>query len=197
MSGSWIIMSTEECYEGVIRDDPENEMESGSYNHLINSMDIIEDTIEFSTDLWESEKEYFSSFLRYSIAEKEKSMGSEVVAIGLIGELGFWNGKTFGGKIRDSYYTEKILDFTGEDIRDIDVRVDIDTREIIIAAKHYDATHYFKIYLISIAEIEKTGIFGEYEDIVIYDMDGVENYKKIVKFVEPLKLKSDSEYFRV
>lgn len=144
------IFSTSNCYEGY------NEKEDcwvigGSYGDLANDPDIKESSIQWSDIAFDEEASYFKLFINELIQQYEKRYRTSVMAIGVIGVLGLWNGNPVGGKIIRSHQNP-LLQLKNVD--DIDVEID-DDGEIVLYAHHHDGTHTFGLYFLTENKLRK------------------------------------------
>lgn len=183
-----VIITTDYCYEGY--DTVEECYVIDTYSNLSDNENIQESSIEWSSETWDDEKDYFKSFIEDEIKKKEKSSGSNVVALGQIGRVGLWNGSPTGGRVYDTDQIKKLLEM---DVDTIEVTVD-ENNIITIEGHHHDGTHRMNIYLITEKELKKTKILDVYEDEGIEGLNDVSIIQKIYDNLETLKLKGTNYY---
>lgn len=143
------IMSTEWCYRGYSH--KEECYVNGDYSGLYDAEDVQDDTIEWSLDSWEDEKEYFLDYLRKEMAAYERRYRTTVTHIGMIGSVGVWTGNHVGGKL--IRHDENPLDHMGRvDI----VRVHLDSDNTLrIDGVHHDGTHCMTIHFLTENKLSK------------------------------------------
>lgn len=176
-----IILSTETCYE--------------AYNILegawVIGSDFTEEegfdlnTVDWSWQAWEDEKDYFKSFLDEEIKKYEKRYNTTVEYIALAGRVGLWNGSPVGGRM--IYRDENPLEYMG-DVDSIEISIGED-RVITLLGHHHDGTHEMHIYFITENKVKQ-----------LINDDGQWDYRDFEKIYEefsPLKLTKKNQYFRV
>ena len=184
---SKILLSTEFSYEGYSEN--EESWVIGTYAELSEMEDVKENSIEWNSNNWYDEVSYFTEYLEFEIDRKSKETGSELVLVALAGSVGVWKGKFTGGKFIEN--VNKILEM---DVDDIEVKCGGIGEPIEVCGYHHDGTHYFNIYLVTLKEIEQLGLKEDYEE---NNLDELKTLTRFVKELEPLKLRSDQDYFNI
>ena len=179
------IISTRECYEG--RDINEDSYQVGSYSELYDNPEIDTDTIEWSSDIWESETDYFNNVLEFEKNKYEKRYKTEVLELVLCGKVGLWNGSCVGGKLVS--FNNPI---SMGDVDDIEVTIEED-RTIVASGHHHDGSHHMFLYFLTESAMKKAGIFNTYE---YYGADNftADDYEAIFDKLNPVKLSKNNEH---
>lgn len=180
------IISTRECYEG--KNMNEGLYEIGTFSELYDNIEIDTDTIEFSSDAWESEINFFNNVLTFEKEKFEKRYNTEVLELVLCGKVGLWNGSCVGGKLVS--FDNPI---SMRDVEDVDVTIEED-RTIVISGHHHDGSHHMLLYFLTEGTMKKAGIFNTYE---YYGADNftANDYEAIFDKLNPVKLSKNNEYY--
>lgn len=171
-----VLVSTNHCFSAVSK---EEAIVVGDYSFLSNKGFKTEE-INFDEFEWEAQREEFQMFLDEKIKKYEKQYKTLVSAIALVGQVGRWNGNFIGGRFIP--LNDDPLDYMGDDIEDIEVKI-ADDGEILIYGHHHDGTHIMSIYLLTERMLERIAPnylqYGEYS---------YTEMERIYKELKPLKI---------
>lgn len=185
-----IIMGTDQCYEGFNNEEECTQIDSRE--NLYNEINVDDSSIEFSSDSWKDEKDYFFSMLDEEVTNYEKRYKTTIKGIALIGTVGVWTGKHKGGKVYDIDNMKSILEM---DVDDIDVS--LEDRAIVIGGHHHDGSHYMKIHFITDNKLKSVGLFNEYEENGIEELNYIDAIDKLAIVLKPLRLGIKNGFFNV
>lgn len=180
-----VIISTTDCYEG--RNTEDDYYEAGSYDYLYDNPDIENESIEWSSDAWNNELEYFNNILKFEKDKYEKRYKTEILEVVLCGKLGFWNGSPIGGKLVSF---KNPIDIGSVD--SIDVTIE-DDRTIFISGHHHDGSHHMCLYFLTESAMKRAGIFDTYNNAGAQYFDA-DDYEAIYNNLNPIKLSKNNEY---
>lgn len=178
-----IIISTDDCYEG--RDINEDCLMISTYSDLYDNPEIDNDSIEWSSDAWRDELDYFNDILKFEKEKFEKRYRTEVLELVLCGKMGLWNGSPVGGKLVN--FKNPI---SMGNVDSIDVTIE-DDRTIIISGHHHDGTHHMCLYFLTASAMKRAGIFNTYENSGANYFDAYD-YEAIYENLNPIKLSKNN-----
>ncbi|MFW6015476.1 MAG: hypothetical protein ACOCRK_03500 [bacterium] len=184
-----IILNTENCYEGFNK--KEEFVMFNNYCSLYNDENVDNNTIKWSNFAWEDEKHYFLEFITQEIKKYETKYKTCVLGVGLIGKIGLWNGKHFGGRIIDIENLEDEL---------LSMEVDAISAEIeedgllAIKAYHHDGMHYFNLHFITENKLTRCSLLEEYYISSFHNFD-IEDLVLLSKNSSPIKIAKSNKYY--
>ena len=180
-----IIMTTDDCYEG--RDINEDCYLVDTYEALYDNEDIDNDSIQWSSQIWEECLMHFNDILEFEKSKFEKRYKTQVLELALCGKVGRWNGNVVGGKIVN--FTNPVS--MGE-VDSIDITMEED-RTIFINGHHHDGTHSMALYFLTESSMKRAGIFSKYDNEGTKYFD-YEDFEAIYNNLNPIKLSKNNEH---
>lgn len=180
-----VIISTTDCYEG--KDIKEDYYIISSYNDLFDNPDVDNDTIEWSSDEWNNQLDYFNTILEFEKKKYEKRYNTTILELALCGHVGTWRGNFVGGKIVNFHNPIAM-----ENVEDIDVTIEED-RTIFINGHHHDGSHSMALYFLTENNMKKAGIWKTYDSVGSNYFDA-DDFEAIYNNLNPIKLSKNNEY---